>query len=183
MHSVGRYLQSPSLFQSLYRYFRTNLAPDNVLKIDPLLSIPSKSHTTDILIFWKVCSCILDYWFSVVCCSKGRGQMCSGWMRFTILRDSLLQGQLSKPRHCYRSSQPWPRGAPLPWVWSNRSQKEVLTSTKTTSKIIQYINVENKQDFCVLATAMNCTEPLCSYPLGSKYVGFFKKKKVFLPQG
>lgn len=173
MHSVGRYLQSPLLFQSLYRYFRPNLAPDNVLKIDPPLSIPSKSHTTDILIFWKVCSCTLDCWFFAVCWSKEGGQTCSGQMHFTILRDSLPQGQLSKPRHHYGSSQPLPIGAPLPWVWSNRSQKEVLTPSKTTSKIIQYINVENKHDFCVLATAMNYTEALCSYPLGSKYVGFF----------
>lgn len=53
MHSVGRYLQSPLLFQNLYRYFSTNLASDSILKIDPPSSIPSKSHTTDILIFGK----------------------------------------------------------------------------------------------------------------------------------
>lgn len=173
MHSVGRYLQSPSLFQSLYRYFRKNLAPDNVLKIDPLLSIPSKSHTTDILIFWKVCSCIFDYWFSVVCWSKEE--------RTDVLRTDALYnsqrlsatGSAPQAKALLQVFPTFAQGAPLPWEWSNRSQKEVLTSTKTTSKIIQYINMENKQDFCVLAMAVNYTEPLCSYPLGSKYVAFF----------
>lgn len=105
MHSVGRYLQSPPLLQSLYRYFGPNLAPDNVLKIDPLLSVPSKSHTTDILIFWEARR--LHFGLLALCSLLKQGE------RTDVLRtDALCNSQRLSANRVNSPSQGTPIGPP-----------------------------------------------------------------------
>lgn len=161
MHSVGRYLKSPLLFQNLDRSFSTNLASAEVLKIDPLSSVPSKSHTTDILIFWKVCGCILDYQFSAVCSCQGKGQMCGqGWGALpsatAIGSIPPLTASLTFALRCLSLCS----GHDL----VGRKPKALTY----TSKTLLHALVENWHGFCVLAIAVNYTAPPCSYPLGSK---------------